>query len=152
MSVSRFDGDPSANRYAQPKRAVLDRVPHITAIEYVPDDIEATQVRVMFDPTRLDPPTGPDPPEPTIERYRQNPRDWFRINYTDPNTGFHAGWHQDEDHPDLGRAHFQYSAGDEEDRWGITFKHQTPSLILWEIVEELLEEIRPTYQYANEEP
>ena len=39
MSVSRFDGDPSANRYAQPKQAVLDGVPHITAIEYVPDEI-----------------------------------------------------------------------------------------------------------------
>ena len=39
MSVSRFGGDPNANRYAQPKQAVLDRVPHITAIEYVPDEI-----------------------------------------------------------------------------------------------------------------
>jgi hypothetical protein len=100
----------------------------------------------------LDPPTGPQSPKLTIKWYRQDPHDWFRINYTDPNTGFHAGWHQDEDHPELGRTHFQYSAGDEEDRWGITFNHQTPSLILWEIVEELLEEIRPTDQYANEEP
>ncbi|MFC6771278.1 hypothetical protein ACFQDD_07080, partial [Halorubrum pallidum] len=63
-----------------------------------------------------------------------------------------AGWHQDEDHPDLGRAHFQYSVADTEDRWEITFEHETPSLVLWEIVEELLEDVRPTYQYANEEP
>lgn len=168
MSVSRFDGDPSANRYAQPKRAVLDRVPHITAIEYVPDDIEATQARVMFDPTRLDPPTGPDPPEPTIKRYRQNPRDWFRSNYTDPNTGFHAGWHRNEDHSDLGRirhsdlgrtrhsdlgrTRFQYSLGDDEERWGIAFEHETPSPSLREIVEALLGEGRPDYQYGNEEP
>ncbi len=55
------------------------------------------------------------------------------------------------DHPDLGRAHFQYSAADEEDRWGITFEHVIPSLILWEMVDELLEDVRPTYQYANEE-
>ena len=26
------------------------------------------------------------------------------------------------------------------------------SLILWEIVEDLLEDVRPTYQYAKEEP
>ena len=84
--------------------------------------------------------------------YRQDPHDWFRINYTDPNTGFHAGWHQDEDHPDLGRTHFQYAADDEEDRWGITFDHETPSLILWEIIEALLEDVRPTYQYGNEDP
>ncbi|ELY77155.1 hypothetical protein C486_16950 [Natrinema gari JCM 14663] len=31
-------------------------------------------------------------------------------------------------------------------------EHGTPSLILWEIVEDLLEEVRSTYQYANEEP
>jgi len=59
---------------------------------------------------------------------------------------------QDEDHPDLGRTHFRYSVGDEEDRWGITFEHETPSLIHWEIVEDLLEEVRPNYRYTNEEP
>ena len=95
---------------------------------------------------------GRGEPELTVQWYRQDPHDWFRINYTDPNTGFHAGWHQDKDHPDLGRTHFQYSAADREDRWGITFEHGTPSLILWEIVEDLLEDVRPTYQYANEEP
>lgn len=38
---------------------------------------------------------------------------------------------------DLDRAHFQYSIG-EEDRWSVTFEHETPSLILWEIIEILL--------------
>ena len=85
-------------------------------------------------------------PELIITWYRQSPHDWFRVNYSDPNTGFHAGWHQDEDHLDLGRAHFQYSTDEEEDRWEITFEHETLSLILWEIIEELLEDILPTYQ------
>ena len=79
------------------------------------------------------------------------PHDWFRVEYTDPNTGFHADWYQDEDHPDLGQAHFQYSVAEEADRWGITFDHETPSLILWEILEALLEEVRPTYLSPNEE-
>jgi len=65
------------------------------------------------------------------------PYDWFRIDYTDPNTGFRAGWHQDEGHPNLGRAHFQYAAVDVEHRWGVTFRHDTPPLVLWEIVEDL---------------
>ena len=151
MSVLHPGGDPNANLYAQLKRDVLDRVPQVTAVEYVPDDIEAKQLRAIFDPARLDPPTGPDSPELTIKWYRQDPHDWFRINYTDPNTGFHAGWHQDEDHPDLGRTHFQYSVDDEEGRWGITFEHETPSLILWEIVEDLLEEVRLNYQSGNED-
>jgi len=63
-------------------------------------------------------PDSPNSPEPTVKWYRQNPHDWFRINYIDPNTGFHAGRHQDEDHSDLGQAHFQYSAANTEDRWG----------------------------------
>ena len=152
MSVPHPGGDPNANLYAQLKRDVLDRILRITTVEFLPDDIEAKQLRAVFDPTRLeDPPTGPESPELTVKWYRQAPHDWFRINCTDPDTGFHAGWHQDEGLPDLGRTHFQYSAATAEDRWGITFEHETPSLILWEIVETLLADVRPTYQYAHEE-
>jgi len=39
MSVPHPGGDPNANLYAQLKRDVLDRVPQITAVESVPDDI-----------------------------------------------------------------------------------------------------------------
>lgn len=137
---------PNAQLYEQLKRDVLQRVPQITAVEYVPDNVEAKQLTATFGPNRLEPTTGPEAPILGIKWYRQTPHDWFRVNYSDPNTGFHAGWHQDEDHPDLGRAHFQYSTSKEDDRWGITFEHETPSLILWEIVEELLEEVLPTYQ------
>lgn len=93
MSVLHPGGDPNANLYAQLKRDVLERIPQITRVEYVPDAIEAKQLRATFDPARLDPPTGPESPELVIKWYRQNPHDWFRIDYTDPNTGFHAGWH-----------------------------------------------------------
>jgi hypothetical protein len=143
MSVPHPGGDPNANLYAQLKRDVLDRVPQITTVAYVPDEIEATQLRARFDPARLTPPTGPEPPELTVQWYRQEPHDWFRVNYTDPNTGVHAGWHQDEDHPELGRAHLQWSIEDNEHRQGVTFDHETPSLILWEIVETLLAELLP---------
>jgi len=57
MSVPHLGGDPNANLYAQLKRDVLDRVPQISTVEYVPDDIEAKQLRAIFDPARLDPPT-----------------------------------------------------------------------------------------------
>lgn len=106
MSVPHPGGDPNANLYAQLKRDVLDRVPFIVTVEFLPDDVEAKQLHAIFDPARLAPPTGPESPELDIMWYRQTPADWFRVNYSDPNTGFHAGWHQDEDHPDLGRAHF----------------------------------------------
>jgi hypothetical protein len=56
-----------------------------------------------------------------------------------------------EDHPELGHAHLQYSTGDEEGCWSVSFEHETPSLILWEIVDELLDHIRPNYQYAADD-
>jgi hypothetical protein len=148
MSVPHPGGDPNASLYAQLKRDVLERVPQIDTIEYVPDDIAARQLRATFDPYRLDPPTGPESPELVVDWHRQEPHDWFRVDYADPNTDFHAGWHQDEDHPDLGRTHFQYTAGNDTVRQSITFEQDTPSLILWEIVETLLDEVRPVYQDA----
>lgn len=138
MSVPHPGGDPNANLYAQLERDVLDRVPQISTVEYVPDDVEAKELRAFFDPLRLEPSTGPASPTLDVAWYRRERHDWFRVDFTDSNTGFHAGWHQDEDHPDLGRTHFQYSTDDEDDRRRVTFDHETPSLILWEIVEDLL--------------
>ncbi|GCF15365.1 hypothetical protein Harman_33000 [Haloarcula mannanilytica] len=57
---------PNTNLYAQLKRDALDRVSQITMVEYVPDDIEATELRATFDPNRLDPLSGPDSPELTL--------------------------------------------------------------------------------------
>ncbi|MFC6716132.1 hypothetical protein ACFQGT_12550 [Natrialbaceae archaeon GCM10025810] len=146
MSVPHPGGDPNVHLYEQLKRDVLERVPQIASVEYVPDDIEAKHLRATFDPHRLEPPTGPEAPELVVTWYRGSPRDWFRVDYGDPNTGFHAGWHQDEDHPDLGYAHVQYSFPDwdETHRTGIAFEHETPSLVLWEIVDDLLETVLPT--------
>jgi len=150
MSVPHPGSDSNAHLYEQLKRDVLDRVPHITTVEYIPDAIEAKQLKAAFDPDRLEPPTGPKAPELTIEWYRQTPHDWFRVNYSDPNTGVHAGWHQDEDHPNLGQAHFQYATNEESDRWTATFQHEVPSLVLWEIVEELLEKVHPKIAAAED--
>lgn len=146
MSVPHPGGDPNAHLYEQLERDVLERVPHLTAIEYVPDSVEARQLNATFDPDRLEPPTGPEAPKLGIEWYRRTAHDWFRVDYSDPNTGFHAVWQQDEDHPELGRTHLQYSTNRTDDRWGVTFEHETPSLILWEIIEELLEDVLPTHQ------
>lgn len=146
MSVPHPGGDPNAHLYEQLKHDVLERVPHITTVEYFPDTVEASRLRAVFDPNRLTPPTRPQAPELEITWYRQTPHDWFRVNYSDPNTEFHAGWHQDEDHADLGRTHFQYSNAETTERQAVTFQHETPSLILWDIIEELLDEVLPTYQ------
>lgn len=146
MSVPHPGSDPNAHLYEQLKRDVLEQIPHIRSVEYLPDAVEARHLRALFDPDRLTPPSGPESPELEITWYRQTPHDWFRVNYSDSNTGFHAGWHQDEDHADLGRTHFQYSNAETTERRAITFQHETSSLILWDIIEELLDEVLPAYQ------
>ena len=151
MSVPRPGGDPDANLYAQLKRDVLDRVPQVETVMYVPDEIRAERLRATVDPYRLDPPTGPESPELVVDWHRQEPHDWFRVDYSDPNTGFHAGWHQDEDHPDLGRTHFQRRTDGETTRRTVSFDHETPSLVLWEIVETLFDEVRPAHCATTEE-
>lgn len=145
MSVPHPGGGSNAHLYEQLKRDVLERVPHVVDVHYLPDAVEARRLRATFDPDRLVPPTGPEEPRLDIEWYRGERDDWFRIDFSDPNTGFHAGWHQDEDHPDIGRTHFQYSREATEDRWAVSFRHETPSLILWDIVETLLYEVHPKY-------
>ena len=80
----------------------LDRVSEISHVEFLPDRAKAEQLKATFDSNHLDIETGPESPTLIITRYRQTRDDWFRVNYSDPNTGFHAGWHQDEDHPDFG--------------------------------------------------
>lgn len=145
MSVRHPGRDPNAHLYNQLKRDVLERVPHIETVEYIPNDIEAKQLKAVSDPTRLKPVSGPESRTLVVSWYRQDPDGWFRVNYSDPNTGFHAGWHQDEDHPDLGRTHFQYATPETTDRWDISFDHETPSLILWEIIDHLLGTVIPTY-------
>lgn len=145
MSVPHPGGDPNAYLYEQLRRDVLERVPQIVEVRYLSDVVEARELRATFDPDRLEPPTGPESPRLDIEWVRSETDDWFRVDFSDPNTGFHAGWHQDEDHPDLGRTHFQYSVDNEVEYRSVSFRHTTPSLILWEIVERLLEEVHPAY-------
>ncbi|WP_136591964.1 hypothetical protein [Salinigranum halophilum] len=141
MGVPHLGGDPNANLYYQLKRDVLDRVPVVSTVEFLPDRAGAETLEATFDPDRFDPRTGPESPTLAITWYRQRPDDWFRVNYSDPNTGFHAGWHQDEDHPELGPAHFQYTDEGETAYRSFDFKHETPSLRLWEIIEHLLSDV-----------
>ena len=73
-------------------------------------------------PRTLDPPPNADQHAPPASATLAQPR-----------------WLQNEDHPNLGRTQFQYATDMERDRQATTFQYTTPSLVLWEIVEDLLE-------------
>jgi hypothetical protein len=144
MGVPRPNADPNANLYEQLKRDVLNRLPQVTNVGYEPDPVRAKRLRATFAPERLEPPTGPESPTLTVAWIRGTRRDWFRVDYADPNTGLHAGWHQDGDHPDLGPCHRQVTTPDgATERAPFGFEFETPSRRLWEIINDLLENVVP---------
>jgi len=119
-------------------RDVLRRQPETTTTRYEPDAVQQRYLVATVAPSRVEPPTGPSSPRIEV-RWRSGTATRFRIDYTDPNTGFHCGWHRDDDHPDLGEIHFQYErpADDEPTYETADFAATTPPKLLWECLDEL---------------
>jgi hypothetical protein len=119
-------------------RDILRRQPEITATRYEPDAVQQRYLVASVAPARVNPPTGPESPQVEV-RWRVGPSPRFRIDYTDPNTGFHCGWHRDDDHPNLGETHFQYERADDDAPTHETaeFLATTPPKLLWTCLDEL---------------
>ena len=127
-------------------RDVLQRQPEVTTVNYEPDTISKKFLRAKIDPSRINPPTGPQSPKLDVEwRYSQSEQ-YYRIHYADPNTGFNCGWHRDDDHPDLGSVHFQYEQPEmnNPNHQKANLSKTAPSEILWTVLEQLFEEEIPT--------
>ena len=129
-------GSPNPAVYRE-LRDVLRRQPEITETWYAPDSVQRRYLVGSIAPARVEPPTGPDAPQIAVRWL--STRDEFRIDYTDPNTGFHCGWHRDDDHPDLGATHFQYERpeDDEPTYEAANFAATTPPKLLWACLDEL---------------
>ena len=92
------------------------------------------------------PPTGPETPTLDVEWRFVGDEPYYRIHYGDPNSGFDCGWHRDDDHPDLGPVHFQYThpvTGD-RDYERARFEKTIPTAVLWATLDRLFEERIPT--------
>jgi hypothetical protein len=61
--------------------------------------------------------------------------------------GFHCGWHRDEDHNELGAAHFQYQTASMETPHyeGAMFEAESPPKLLWECRDDLFRTVIPDY-------
>lgn len=129
-------GSPNPAVYRE-LRDVLRRQPEVTETHYEPDAVQQRYLVGSVAPERVEPPTGPESPQ--IEVRWLSTRDQFRIDYTDPNTGFHCGWHRDDDHPDLGETHFQYERpeDDEPTYEPAEFSATTPPKLLWACLDDL---------------
>ena len=124
---------------------VLKRRAETTTVTYEPDSIQRRYLAAEIDPMRVVPATGPESPTLTVRWKTAPPHERFRIDYADPNTGFHCGWHRDDDHPELGPIHFQlqHSGTEEPRREPARFEVDTPTRILWACLDRLFGEVFP---------
>ncbi|MFC7041476.1 hypothetical protein [Halonotius sp. GCM10025705] len=129
-------GSPNPAVYRE-LRDVLRRQPEITETWYAPDAVQRRYLVGSVAPARVESPTGPDAPQIAVRWL--STRDEFRIDYTDPNTGFHCGWHRDDDHPGLGATHFQYKHPEDEEPTyeEADFAATTPPKLLWACLDDL---------------
>lgn len=123
---------------------VLQRQPEVVSVEYQPDSISKKFLRATLDPTRLPVATGPEPPALDVEWRYDHGKTYYRIHYSDPNSGFNCGWHRDDDHPDLGPVHFQYEHPTGDSNYESTqFAKAVPTEILWEAIDRLFDRHLP---------
>ncbi len=125
---------------------VLQRHPTTTTVAYKPDSIVRQFLQAEIDPSRVVPPTGPEPPTLDVEWRFVEDEPYYRIHYADSNTGFNCGWHRDHDHQDLGPVHFQYEhpVAGERDHKPAEFEKTLPTEVLWTALDRLFEEKIPT--------
>lgn len=120
---------------------VLERQPEITNARYEPDAVQRRYLSGEVNPDRINQSTGSTPPQVEVRWKLVPPHDEFRIDYHDTNLDVHCGWHCDDDHPELGEAHFQYRTPEtngpcyEEAR----FTADSPARLLWECLRQLFE-------------
>lgn len=124
---------------------VLERQPEIVDVRYEPDVIQKRRLGAEVAPARVEPPTGPEPPRIEVHWSTTSPHDQFRVDYADPDTGFHCGWHRDRDHPELGATHFQYGlpGTGTPAHESASFDVESPARILWTCLERLFEDVLP---------
>jgi hypothetical protein len=126
---------------------ILERQSEVLSVWFEPDAIQKRYLAAEVDPQRVVPPSGPEPPRLEVHWKLRPPHDEFKVDYADPNADFHCGWHQDEDHENLGTAHFQYQTASMETphHEGITFEVESPPKLLWECCDRLFEDVIPKY-------
>jgi hypothetical protein len=113
---------------------VLERQAEVISVWFEPDAIQKRYLAAEIDPRRVVPPTGPESPQLEVHWNLTPPHDEFRIDYANPNVGFHCGWHQDTDHTDLDMANFQYQTDSMETphHERAVFEAASPPKLLWE--------------------
>lgn len=146
MGLPPVSGDTHLHRYEVHKRVAtrLRRVAGVTTVEATPSPMRpvhviATLDRAVFFDQHADAGTA----TLAFEWRPHSDRDEFRIQYSDPETAWACGWHQDDTHETLGPSHFQVDHDEWPDpyREAASFTDPNPMAILETCLAELRDRV-----------
>ena len=139
-------GDTHLHRYEIHKRVAtrLRREHGVTSVAADPSLMRPVRLMAALDRTTFFDLQSRES-EATLEfEWRPSPeRDEFRIQYTEPETPWACGWHQDETHEDPGSSHFQvdHEAWPARHREAAPFTDPNPMAIIETSLGELREHL-----------
>jgi len=118
----------------------LRRTEGVVEVRAEPSSMRPTQVSAVLDMSEfLDEGYESVKAELEVEWRPRQDRDEFRVQYNESGTEWSCGWHQDDDHDELGPAHFQvnHSEWDEGQYEAASFEDTNPMAVLEDCLEEL---------------
>ncbi|MDZ7688747.1 MAG: hypothetical protein U5J64_08520 [Halobacteriales archaeon] len=94
----------------------LRRTEGVVEVRAEPSSMRPTRVRAVLDTeTFLGQEYERERAELEVEWRPRSERDAFRVQYNEPGSPWSCGWHQDDDHEELGPCHFQVDHADWEE-------------------------------------
>jgi len=117
----------------------LRRTEGVVEVRAEPSSMRPTQVRAILDMAEFLNEEYESEAELEVQWRPRQQRDEFRIQYNESDTDWSCGWHQDDDHEELGPVHFQINHSKWEDGYYETtsFEDTNPMAVLEDCLGEL---------------
>lgn len=127
----------------------LRRTDGVLEVRAEPSSMRPTRVLAVLDTSEFLGMEHESEAELEIEWRPRKERDEFRIQYNEFGTKWSCGWHQDDDHEELGPVHFQLNHLEwEEGQYeAASFEDKNPMAVL----EDCLEKLKKRVEYLPNE-
>jgi hypothetical protein len=122
----------------------LRRTEGVVEVRAEPSSMRPTQIHAVLDTeTFFGQEYERERAELEVEWRPRSDRDVFRVQYNEHGTAWSCGWHQDEDHEELGPCHFQvdHADWDRGHHESCAFEDTNPMAVLERCLEELRERV-----------
>ncbi len=141
------------DRYEIHKR-IRDRLRHTEGVMEVrakPNSMRPIRVHAVLDTSEFIGEEYESEAELEVEWRPRQERDEFRIQYNEFGTEWSCGWHQDDDHEELGPVHFQvnHSEWDGGHHEAASFGDKNPMAVLEDCLEKLKSKVAELPEKVN---